>query len=95
MDPVTYKYILYIGLGYGIGLHIYCTSYCRKIIKECVSATDEDVAIFTGNGVTGAVHKLIGALQLTVQKAKNTVSSLNIPNFLAIFDKRFNIINLV
>ncbi|CAI9723458.1 probable cysteine desulfurase isoform X1 [Octopus vulgaris] len=36
----------------------------RNIIKECVNASNDDVVIFTGNGCTGAIHKLIGGLNL-------------------------------
>ncbi|XP_048585215.1 uncharacterized protein LOC5521527 isoform X3 [Nematostella vectensis] len=45
----------------------------REIIKECVNATDDDVVIFTGSGTTGAIHKLIHALEMGGDKAKTTV----------------------
>ncbi|XP_038079043.1 probable cysteine desulfurase [Patiria miniata] len=45
----------------------------REIIKRCVNATDEDVVIFTGSGTTGAVHKLVTALELKGERAKKTV----------------------
>ncbi|XP_022083249.1 uncharacterized protein LOC110975241 [Acanthaster planci] len=45
----------------------------REIIKRCVNATDEDVVIFTGSGTTGAVHKLVTALELKGDRAKKTV----------------------
>ncbi|CAH3136888.1 unnamed protein product [Porites lobata] len=37
----------------------------RDIIKKCVNAGPDDVVVFTGSGTTGAIHKLIHALQLT------------------------------
>ncbi|GAB1602855.1 uncharacterized protein LOC115212374, partial [Argonauta hians] len=36
----------------------------RNIIRRCVNASHEDVVIFAGNGCTGAIHKLIGGLNL-------------------------------
>jgi selenocysteine lyase/cysteine desulfurase len=36
----------------------------RSLIKEAVGAGDDDVLIFCGSGATGAVHKLIGVLNL-------------------------------
>nr|XP_039261606.1 uncharacterized protein LOC120337785 [Styela clava] len=37
----------------------------KEIIRQAVGASDDDVVIFTGSGVTGAVHKLISVLNLT------------------------------
>lgn len=34
----------------------------RDIIRNAVNASESDSVIFVGNGVTGAVHKLIHAL---------------------------------
>lgn len=46
----------------------------RDIIKKCVNASEDDVVIFTGSGTTGAIHKLIAALQLNNNmEAYNTV----------------------
>ncbi|XP_014661429.1 PREDICTED: probable cysteine desulfurase isoform X2 [Priapulus caudatus] len=46
----------------------------RDIIKKCVNASEQDVVIFTGSGTTGAIHKLISALQLNNNMtAYNTV----------------------
>ncbi len=45
----------------------------RDLIKRCVNATDDDVLIFTGSGTTGAVHKLLTALELKGDRAKKTV----------------------
>ncbi|XP_033624514.1 uncharacterized protein LOC117287960 [Asterias rubens] len=45
----------------------------RELIKRCVNATDDDVVIFTGSGTTGAIHKLITALELKGDRAKKTV----------------------
>jgi selenocysteine lyase/cysteine desulfurase len=36
----------------------------RDIIKRCVNANENDHLIFVGSGCTGAVHKLIHALDL-------------------------------
>lgn len=36
----------------------------REHIRNAVNATDDDVVIFTGTGCTGAIHKLIGGLDL-------------------------------
>jgi selenocysteine lyase/cysteine desulfurase len=38
----------------------------RRIIKEAVGAGPEDVLIFCGSGATGAVHTLIGVLNLSL-----------------------------
>ncbi|MDH3607092.1 MAG: aminotransferase class V-fold PLP-dependent enzyme [Acidimicrobiia bacterium] len=38
----------------------------RRIIKECVGATDEHALIFCGSGTTGAVDRLIGILNLRI-----------------------------
>ena len=43
------------------------------MIKEAVNASRDDVVIFTGSGTTGAVHKLIGVLELK-KYADKTVS---------------------
>jgi selenocysteine lyase/cysteine desulfurase len=37
----------------------------RTIIEKSVHATEEDVVIFTGSGMTGAIHKLITCMGLT------------------------------
>ena len=34
----------------------------RDIIRNAVNASESDSVVFVGNGVTGAVHKLIHAL---------------------------------
>ncbi|KAJ8035519.1 Cysteine desulfurase 1, chloroplastic [Holothuria leucospilota] len=44
----------------------------RNIIKKCVNASDEDVVIFTGSGSTGAIHKLVNALEITTERAQHT-----------------------
>jgi selenocysteine lyase/cysteine desulfurase len=36
----------------------------REIIRQSVGATDEDAVIFCGSGATGAIHKLLGILNL-------------------------------
>src|SRR5690348_15098405 len=36
----------------------------RRIIRDAVGGTGDDLVIFTGSGATGAVHKLIGILEL-------------------------------
>ncbi|XP_039262211.2 uncharacterized protein LOC120338299 [Styela clava] len=36
----------------------------KEIIRDALGADDDDVVIFTGSGVTGAVHKLISVLNL-------------------------------
>lgn len=38
----------------------------REIIRQCVGATEEDAVIFTGSGATGAIHKLLAAMNLSV-----------------------------
>jgi selenocysteine lyase/cysteine desulfurase len=38
----------------------------RRIIKDAVGADARDALIFTGSGATGAIHKLIMVLGLTV-----------------------------
>lgn len=43
------------------------------MIKKAVNACADDVVIFTGSGTTGAIHKLIGVLELK-ENAGNTVS---------------------
>lgn len=45
------------------------------MIKRAVNASEDDVVIFTGSGTTGAIHKLIGVLELK-GNSKNTVRSL-------------------
>ncbi|KAJ8036031.1 Cysteine desulfurase 1, chloroplastic [Holothuria leucospilota] len=54
---------------------VYCdyTASGRGIIKRSVNASSEDVLIFTGSGTTGAVHKLVKAMELEGVKAKQTV----------------------
>ena len=47
------------------------------MIKEAVNASEDDAVIFTGSGTTGAIHKLIGVLQLQTY-GENTVSLKNI-----------------
>lgn len=38
---------------------------CRRdYIKRCVNANGDDVLLFTGSGVTGAVHKLVSCLEI-------------------------------
>ena len=53
-------------------------SVLRKAIRECVNASADDVCIFTGNGVTGAVHKLIHALGMHTDegRAQRTVRKM-------------------
>ncbi|XP_067944983.1 probable cysteine desulfurase [Watersipora subatra] len=36
----------------------------KQMIKKAVNAKEDDVVIFTGSGTTGAIHKLIGVLEL-------------------------------
>ncbi|XP_072020829.1 probable cysteine desulfurase [Amphiura filiformis] len=45
----------------------------RDIIKECVNANEDDAVIFTGSGSTGAINKLVHAMEIRGEKAKNTV----------------------
>ena len=45
----------------------------RDIIKECVNAGKDDMVIFTGSGVTGAIHKLIHILNV-LDNVNRTVS---------------------
>lgn len=52
-------------------------SACRMMIKRAVNASDDDVVIFTGSGTTGAIHKLIGVLELG-ESGANTVSVLKL-----------------
>lgn len=42
------------------------------MIKRAVNASDDDVVIFTGSGTTGAIHKMIGVLELK-EHANNLV----------------------
>jgi len=53
-----------------------CYVYYRDIIKQCVNAGNEDVVVFTGSGTTGAIHKLIHALQLTGKVVDKSVSTI-------------------
>lgn len=41
----------------------------RQIIRESVGANDEDAVIFVGSGATGAIHKLIDMLGVSVPPA--------------------------
>lgn len=50
------------------------------IIKKCVNAGPDDVVVFTGSGTTGAIHKLIHALQLTGTVVGKSVSIIKIKN---------------
>ena len=52
-------YIIQITFGRGF---IYSSLNCRDIIRNAVNASEHDAVIFTGSGCTGAVHKLIHAL---------------------------------
>ena len=45
----------------------------RDIIRESVNASEEDAVIFTGSGSTGAINKLLNAMEMRGEKAKNTV----------------------
>ncbi|XP_071940981.1 uncharacterized protein [Antedon mediterranea] len=45
----------------------------REIIKRNVNASDEDVLIFSGSGTTGAIHKLVGVLEIKERPAKKTI----------------------
>ena len=36
----------------------------REIIRDALNANDDDVVIFAGNGVTGAIHKLISVMKM-------------------------------
>jgi len=54
-----------------------CDVYYRDIIKQCVNAGKDDVVVFTGSGTTGAIHKLIHALQLTGKVVEKSVSVTN------------------
>ncbi|XP_067945112.1 probable cysteine desulfurase, partial [Watersipora subatra] len=40
----------------------------RSYIKKCVNANEDDVLLFTGSGVTGAIHKLVSVLCLDPAK---------------------------
>ncbi len=40
----------------------------RRIIKECVGGGDDDVVIFCGSGATGAIHRLIEILNLSIPR---------------------------
>lgn len=50
-------------------------AYSSDIIKKCVNAGKEDVVVFTGSGTTGAIHKLVHALQLTGKVVEKSVST--------------------
>lgn len=52
--------------------------YYSDIIKQCVNAGKDDVVVFTGSGTTGAIHKLIHALQLTGKVVEKSVSTNNL-----------------
>ena len=43
---------------------IQTNSYFRTMVRNAVRANEHDAVIFTGSGVTAAVHKLINALDL-------------------------------
>ncbi|XP_038058386.1 uncharacterized protein LOC119729742 [Patiria miniata] len=45
----------------------------RELIRGCVNATEDDAVIFTGSGSTGAIHKLLNAMELHGEKAKRTM----------------------
>ena len=45
----------------------------RTYIKKCVNANDDDVLLFTGSGVTDAIHKLVPVLDIN---PSNTVSQI-------------------
>ncbi len=44
----------------------------RRIIKQAVGGSDEDVVIFCGSGATGAIHKLIDVLNLRIPADLNS-----------------------
>ncbi|GAB1608921.1 probable cysteine desulfurase isoform X1, partial [Argonauta hians] len=45
----------------------------RQVIRTCVNANEEDVVIFCGAGCTGAIHKLIGGLDIQEEEKEKTV----------------------
>lgn len=45
----------------------------KMMIKQAVNALEDDVVIFTGSGTTGAIHKLIGVLDLKQHSEKTVV----------------------
>jgi len=45
------------------------------MIKKAVNASEDDVVIFTGSGTTGAIHKLIGVLELKEQPPGKVVGT--------------------
>lgn len=47
------------------------------MIKRCVNANENDHLIFVGSGCTGAVHKLINALNLKEPPVKFYKMDLN------------------
>ena len=44
-----------------------------------MNASDADAVIFTGSGVTAAVHKIIHAIKLEGEAAKKTVHQSQLP----------------
>jgi selenocysteine lyase/cysteine desulfurase len=40
----------------------------RDVIRNAVNASEHDSVLFTGQGCTGAVHKLVNALKSTLEK---------------------------
>lgn len=61
---------------------IQCIFTFRSFIKKCVNANEDDVLLFTGSGVTGAIHKLVSALNIN---PKETVSIITLyPDFVEI-----------
>ena len=44
----------------------------RRLIRDSVSGTDDDVVIFTGSGATAAVDKLVGILELRLPAGLST-----------------------
>ncbi len=44
----------------------------RRVIKQAVGGSDEDVVIFCGSGATGAIHKLIDVLNLRIPADLNS-----------------------
>ena len=64
--------------------------YSRDIIRNAVNASEHDSVIFVGNGATGAVHKLIHALDLK----KPPVTSANAVTPTLLFCKLYTISQL-
>lgn len=50
-------------------------NFYRDLIRQAVNALEKDVVIFTSSGCTGAVHKLIHALNL---KSQPVIMCLNL-----------------